>query len=73
MPESKGRTELQLKVEGMSCQHCVAAVTEAVESVPGVEASDVDLASGMVKVAGPTGVDRQQLLDAIRAAGYEAS
>jgi copper chaperone CopZ len=74
MSKSGEQVELELRVEGMSCQHCVAAVTKAVESVPGVEGANVDLASGMVSVTGRAGaVDRQQLVEAIRAAGYQTS
>ena len=72
--DSEGLTELELRVEGMGCQHCVAAVTKAIEAVSGVEISNVDLATGLVKVTGRAGaLERQRLVEAIRAAGYEAS
>ncbi len=71
MPSSSEGMELELKVEGMSCQHCVAAVTNAVGSVPGVEDVTVDLATGLVKVRGHAGaVQREEMIEAIRAAGY---
>lgn len=35
-----------LKIEGMTCSHCVRAVTEALESVEGVAHVSVDLAQG---------------------------
>lgn len=59
---------LQFKVEGMSCGHCVKAVTKAVESVePGAKV-DIDLASGQVNVAsGQT----QAISAAIEEAGYK--
>jgi copper chaperone CopZ len=37
-------------VEGMTCGHCVKAVTEEVSSISGVTGVDVDLASGKVTV-----------------------
>ncbi|MDH3969085.1 MAG: cation transporter, partial [Rhodospirillales bacterium] len=38
---------IRLKVEGMTCQHCVKAVREALSSVPGVDqVAEVDLESG---------------------------
>ena len=37
-------------VQGMTCGHCVAAVTEEVSAIPGVTAVDVDLESGRVTV-----------------------
>ncbi len=39
-----------LKVEGMSCQHCVHAVTSALEGVDGVERASVDLDGGRAVV-----------------------
>ena len=41
----------EYKVAGMTCAHCVAAVTEEVEQVPGVEAVSVELAGGRLAVA----------------------
>ena len=61
---------IEIKVSGMSCQHCVAAVDKAVRAVPGVIDAAVDLAAGAVKVMGA--FDRQQVVEAIKAAGYEA-
>ena len=37
-------------VSGMTCGHCVAAVTEELSSIEGVESVDVDLASGVAVV-----------------------
>lgn len=43
----------RLKVEGMTCGHCVKAVTRAVAAVPGVtHVRDVDLESGQVVLEG---------------------
>ena len=35
--------EIQLKVAGMTCEHCVRAATQALQSVPGVEQVEVSL------------------------------
>ncbi len=40
-----------LNVEGMSCQHCVKAITKAVSALPGVENVSVDLAAKTVAVS----------------------
>ena len=59
---------LTLKVEGMSCGHCVRAVTEAVQEVaPGVQVQ-VDLAGGLVRVDGPA--PPEAVAHAIEEAGY---
>ena len=39
-----------IKVEGMSCEHCVKAITNAVGAVEGVSGVSVDLAAGTVAV-----------------------
>jgi copper chaperone CopZ len=36
-------TVAKLKIGGMSCEHCVRAVREALESAPGVARARVDL------------------------------
>ncbi len=56
-------------VVGMTCGHCVNAVTEEVSVVPGVTTVDVDLASGSLTVTSTEPVDD----DAVRAAVEEAS
>jgi copper chaperone CopZ len=65
---------LTLKVEGMSCGHCVAAVTRAVQSVlPGAKV-DVDLASGgvVVNTTKPLAQGEvAQVQSAIAEAGYD--
>lgn len=39
-----------LKVDGMSCEHCVKAITKAVNALPGIGGVDVDLKAGTVAV-----------------------
>lgn len=58
-----------LKVEGMSCKHCEAAVTEAAQSVPGVTAANVDLEAGSVTVQGGK---PEAVIRAVNEAGYTA-
>jgi copper chaperone CopZ len=61
----------EIKVTGMSCEHCVAAVGKAARSVSGVAEALVDLQAGTVKVQGA--FERAQVVEAIKAAGYEAA
>jgi copper chaperone len=67
MPEQLERV---YAVEGMSCGHCVAAVSEEVGAVAGVGAVDVDLAAGRVTVRGEGFADGA-VLAAVEEAGYE--
>lgn len=66
---------VQMTVTGMTCDHCVAAVTKAVRSTPGADAADVDidLDSGVVKIASANPVDRDAVEAAIVDEGYEVS
>lgn len=57
-------------VNGMTCQHCVAAVTAEVSAVPGVETVEVDLTAKTVTV---TGGDDAAIRAAIDEAGYEVA
>jgi copper chaperone len=56
-------------VQGMTCGHCVASVSEEVSEVAGVSAVAVDLASGRLTVSG-AGVDDADVRAAVAEAGY---
>jgi len=60
-------------VVGMTCGHCVNAVTEEVAQVPGVSAVDVDLASGGLTVTSDAAVDEAAVRAAVEEAGYEVA
>jgi copper chaperone CopZ len=54
-------------ISGMTCQHCVASVTEEVTELAGVTEVDVDLASGRLHVVGD--VTPEQVQAAVAEAG----
>ncbi|MGR6965174.1 heavy-metal-associated domain-containing protein [Geodermatophilus sp. URMC 61] len=58
-------------VVGMTCGHCVNAVTEEVGAVPGVTTVDVDLASGGLTVTSTEPVDDVAVRAAVEEAGYQ--
>ena len=58
---------LDFTVTGMTCQHCVASVTEEVNELAGVTEVDIDLASGRLHVVGD--VTAEQVQAAVAAAG----
>ena len=58
-------------VTGMTCGHCVSAVTEEVTQVPGVTSVDVDLASGRLTVISDAPIDDDAVRAAVDEAGYE--
>jgi len=61
----------QITVVGMTCQHCVTAVTEEVSAVAGVSGVDVDLASGRVVITSDSELVDTDVAAAIAEAGYE--
>lgn len=60
-------------VTGMTCGHCVAAVTEEVSKLDDVNRVDVDLASGAVTVHSDGPIDPIALAAAVDEAGYEVA
>jgi len=63
---------IELKVTGMTCDHCVDAVTSAVKDVPGVTGAQVSLTENSVVLQGED-IDIRKVIDAIKAEGYEAT
>ncbi|NIF25278.1 heavy-metal-associated domain-containing protein [Pantoea sp. Tr-811] len=57
-------------VQGMTCGHCVKAVTRAVQAQDALAQVEVDLAGKQVRVH--SGLPAEQVLAAIREEGYEA-
>lgn len=68
---SDSSARLTYAVPGISCEHCVAAITEEVSEVSGVDSVLVDLADKRVEVSGPD-LDDGAIRAAIAEAGYEA-
>ncbi|MGL5271553.1 MAG: copper chaperone CopZ [Selenomonadaceae bacterium] len=61
-----------LKVEGMSCDHCVKSITQGVGALPGVASVAVDLTAKIVTVDfNPTTVSIDKIKAAIDDQGYE--
>jgi copper chaperone len=58
-------------VKGMTCEHCVSAVSAEVGRIDGVSAVDVDLATGSVTVTSTDTPDDAAVREAVDEAGYE--
>ena len=72
--KNKGENNMEkiLKVEGMSCMHCVAHVKEALEKVEGVREADVKLEEKRAEVNMDKEVSDEALVKAVEGAGYSA-
>ena len=59
-----------IKVEGMSCKHCVMAVEKALNGIDGVTGVNVDLNKGEVSYNDAGSVNENVVKQAIEKAGY---
>jgi copper chaperone CopZ len=58
-------------VVGMTCEHCVASVTEEIQAINGVTSVRVDLATGAVTVTGSRPLAVGEIARAVDEAGYD--
>lgn len=65
-------TSLQLKIDGMSCGHCVMSVQKALRALDGVQVEQVLVGSAQLQFD-PATRQVDDILNAIRDAGYEPS
>ncbi len=61
-----------ITVKGMSCQHCVNAVTKALSAIDGLKEISVSLEKGQASFIETKPVDRKVIVEALQKAGYEA-
>jgi copper chaperone len=62
---------IEMKVTGMTCQHCVAAVTDSIKALDPDASVSVDLSAGDILVE--TEQSAHAVAAAIAEAGYSAS
>jgi copper chaperone CopZ len=58
-------------VTGMTCEHCVNAVTGELTALPGVKAVQIDLGTGAVTVTSEAPLAAEDVRAAVDEAGYE--
>jgi copper chaperone len=63
-------TTTEVTVTGMTCEHCVASVSEELSELPGVQGVDVILATGAVTITSATPLDPAAIQSAVAEAGY---
>lgn len=61
----------KLKINGMSCQHCVASVTDALVAVPGLADIKVDLEAKAATFDTDGTATEEQIKQAIVNVGFE--
>lgn len=65
-------SKVTLKVEGMTCGHCVGRVQKALDAETGVIEAKVDLDSGTAEIRFGAGTDIAKLAEIVTEAGYPA-
>jgi copper chaperone len=60
-------------VSGMTCEHCVASVSDEVLEIAGVTGVDVDLQTGRLTVTSDQPVSEEEVAAAVVEAGYRVS
>ncbi len=61
-----------LRSQELTCPSCVAKIEKALKSVDGVQVARVFFNSGRIEVEHADTTSRESLVQAVRAAGYEA-
>lgn len=61
----------QVKVKGMSCGHCVASVTKALEALDGTKNVNVTLDTGIAEYDEEKPVDKAAVKEAVTKIGFE--
>lgn len=62
-----------IRIVGMTCEHCVVAVMEALGRVDGVTDVEVDLDSGTARYSEEKPVDMAEVRRAVEEAGYKVA
>ncbi len=60
-----------IKVTGMSCQHCVNAVTKALNGIEGIQDVQVFLDKGEAQFAEDKPVSKEVIREALKKAGHD--
>ncbi len=61
----------KIEIKGMSCRHCVMAVTKALSAIDGITNVDVDLKTGVAAYEETKPVDDALVAAAVKKAGYD--
>jgi copper chaperone CopZ len=59
------------QITGMTCGHCVSAVTAELTGLPGVKAVEIDLAAGHAVVTSDSVLPLDEVRNAVDEAGYQ--
>jgi copper chaperone len=61
----------KIKIQGMSCQHCVMSVTKALGTIPGIKNLKVDLVKGEATFENTQNMAMANIRKTVEEAGYK--
>ena len=62
-----------VKINGMTCQHCVMSVTKALTTIPGLTNVRVNLVKGEATFDNPQSVSPENIRTVVEDAGYKVA
>jgi copper ion binding protein len=62
-------TDLRIQIDGMTCQHCVMRVKQAIESLPGIQDVKVEIGTASISFDASV-IQQKEIEEAIVTAGY---
>lgn len=63
----------KIMISGMSCQHCVNHVQEALREVSGIAKVSVDLVNNLALIQASTTLSDEMIKEAVSEAGYQVT
>jgi copper chaperone len=72
-PGERGKKMTTIKIRGMTCRHCVMAVTKALGAIDGIRDVQVDLEKGEAAFTEEKPVDRALIRERIIKAGFDVA
>lgn len=61
---------IQIRIDGMSCNHCVMRVKKAIDNLKGIEKSDVSIGHANVQF-NDIEISQEEIINAITKSGYK--
>ena len=63
----------KVKINGMTCQHCVMSVTKALTTIPGLTNIRVNLVKGEATFENPQNISPEKIRKTVEDAGYKVA
>ena len=73
LPDEREKVMTTIKIKGMTCKHCVMAVTKALGGIDGIRDVQVDLEKGEAAFTEEKPVDRALIRERIVKAGFDVA